>query len=74
MHARLNSIESGNFFFQPAQLHLEPTDLLVQLRHQRVLVLDLAATVVGEQLRRTVKQSPLPLADLRGMYEVDPFV
>jgi len=31
-------------------------------------VLDLAATAVGEQLRRTVKQSPLPLADLRGMH------
>ena len=68
MHSRLNSIESGNFFFQPAQLHLEPTDLLVQLRHQGVLLLDLAAAIVGEQLRRPVQQSPLPLADLRRMH------
>ena len=43
MHCRLPSIEPGSFFFQPAQLHLEPTDLLVQFRDQGVLVLGVAA-------------------------------
>ena len=46
MHSRLNSIESGSFFFQPAQLHLEPADLLVQFRHQGVLFLDLSVAII----------------------------
>ena len=37
MHSRLNSIESGNFFFQPRRLHLQPADLLVQFGDQGVL-------------------------------------
>ena len=32
MTARLASTELGRFFFYPGQLHLEPTDLLVELR------------------------------------------
>ena len=48
----MKSIESGNFFFQPAQLHLEPPDLFVQLGHQRFLLLALTVAIVGEQLRR----------------------
>ena len=54
MHPRWNSIESGSFFFQPAQLHLEPADLLVQLRNQGVLLLGVVAATVREQLRRAL--------------------
>ena len=68
MHWRLKAIESGSFFFQPRRLHLQAADLLVQLRDQGVLVLRRAAAIVGEQLRRAVKQTPFPLADLRGMH------
>ena len=68
MHSRLKSIESGNFFFQPRRLHLQAADLLVQLGDQGVLVLHLAALIVGEQLRRAVEQLPLPLPDLRRMH------
>jgi len=67
MHCRLNSIESGSFFFQPAQLHLEPADLLVQLGDQGVLLLGIAAASVGEQLRRALQQPFFPLPDLRRM-------
>src|SRR3974377_1245202 len=63
----LKSIESGNFFFQPRRLHLQPADLLVQLSNQGVLVLHLATLVAGEQLRRAVEQLLFPLSDLCGM-------
>ena len=68
MHSRLDSIESGNFFFQPAQLHLKPADLLVQFRHQGVLVLDLSAAIVRKHFRRPFHQPLLPLPDLRRMH------
>src|SRR5207244_2861318 len=32
IRGRLPSAEGGSFFFEPVQFHLEPTDLLVQLR------------------------------------------
>jgi hypothetical protein len=35
---------------------------------KRIMIRAFAATVVGEQLPRTVKQTPLPLTDLRGMH------
>ncbi len=54
----------GQLFFQPGRLHLQATDLLVQFGDQGVLVLDFAASIVGEQFRRPVEQAPLPLADL----------
>ena len=68
MHSRLKSIQSGNFFFQPGRLHLQPADLLVQLRNQGVLLLDLAAAIVGEQVRRPLQQPPPPLPHLRRMH------
>ena len=59
MHSRLNSTESGSFFFQPAQLHLESTDLLVQFRNQGVLLLGVVAATVREQLRRALTMAGL---------------
>ena len=68
MHSRLKSIESGNFFFQPRRLHLQPADLLVQFGDQSILILHLATLVAGEQLHRTVEQLFFPLPDLGRMH------
>ena len=57
----------GQIFFQPAQLHLEPTDLLIQFCDQSVLVLVVAAATVREQLCRALQQPLFPLPDLRRM-------
>src|SRR5208283_3381832 len=54
---------SGNFFFQPLQFHLEPSDLLVQIGFYTLAVL-LVLGVVAENLRSFFEQLLFPLADL----------
>src|SRR5262249_44104525 len=61
---RLRSAAAGNFFFQPLDLHVEPTDLLVELGLDGQAVVPLAAAAVAEERFGAVEELLLPLADL----------
>ena len=54
---------SGDFFFQPLQFHLEPSDLLVQIGFHPLAVL-LVLGVMAENLRSFFEQLLFPLSDL----------
>ena len=56
------------FFFQPLQLHLEPTDLLIQLRNLLRLGVLPSRTWVFENLRHVFQQLFLPLPDQARMH------
>jgi hypothetical protein len=45
----LRSAAAGNFFFQPLDLHVEPTDLLVELGLERLAFVSIATAAVAEQ-------------------------
>src|SRR5262249_54877537 len=51
-------------FFQPLDLHVEPTDLLVEFGLEGLVLVVLAATAVGEERLGAVEELLLPLADL----------
>src|SRR5262249_51938625 len=51
-------------FFQPLDLHVEPTDLLVEFGLEGLALVVLAATAVGEERLGAVEELLLPLADL----------
>src|SRR6516165_8908382 len=61
---RLRSTAAGNFFFQPLDLHVEPTDLLVEFGLDGLALVPLAATAVAEERLDAVEELLLPLADL----------
>ena len=61
---RLRSAAAGNFFFQPLDLHVEPSDLLVKLGLEGQALVPLAATAVAEERFGAVEELLLPLADL----------
>ena len=61
---RLRSAAAGNFFFQPLDLHVEPTDLLVQFGLEGLALVPLASTAVAEERLGAVEELLLPLADL----------
>src|SRR5205814_9625668 len=65
-NARRASAEVGSFFFEPLQLHLEPTDLLVEFGHLLLLLPALLGRPLEQRLG-AVEQAPLPLMHLRGM-------
>jgi hypothetical protein len=68
--ARLASIGSVNFFFQPFQVHLEPSDLLVQFGLHGLLLLQLMSRGCAEHRRTLIEQLPFPLANLARMQAV----
>src|SRR6516165_373215 len=61
---RLRSAPAGNFFFQPLDLHVEPSDLLVELGLDGQALVSLAAAAVAEERFDAVEELLLPLADL----------
>src|SRR5262249_11338061 len=61
---RLRSAPTGSFFFQPLDLHVEPSDLLVELGLDGQALVPLAAASVAEERFDTVQELLLPLADL----------
>src|SRR5512135_1142057 len=65
--ARFGSTAAGNAFFQPFDLHVEPTDPLVEFGLEGLAFLTLAAAAVAEQGLGAVEELLLPLADLDGM-------
>src|SRR3954454_2487527 len=67
MSARLRSTVAGNPFFQPFDLHVEPTDLLVQLGLEGLSLLAFAPPAVAEEGLDAVEELLLPLADLDGV-------
>src|SRR5262249_49879445 len=52
------------FFFQPLDLHVEPTDLLVEFGLDGLALVPLAATAVAEERLGAVEELLLPLTDL----------
>ncbi len=60
-------VRAAEIFFEPLQLHLQPTDLLEQFGLLGLnLFLVLALFASGEQLAGAIKQLALPLAHLVG--------
>jgi hypothetical protein len=72
MSARLCSTVAGNPFFQPFDLHVEATDLLIQLFLDCLTLVLLAAAAVAEQRLDAVEELLLPLADLDGRGAIAP--
>src|SRR5579862_1576160 len=64
---RRDSIELDSFFFEPLQLHLQPTDLLVQFGHLVLIVARWLARS-GKDLGSAVQQPTLPLVNLCRMH------
>ncbi len=63
--AEFTGITGTETFFEPLQLHLQPPDLLEQLRFLGLpLLLVLGLLTPCEQLAGAVEQLPLPLTDL----------
>jgi hypothetical protein len=54
----------GQLFFQPLELHVEPTDLLVEFGLEGLALVVLAATAVTEERLGAVEELLLPLTDL----------
>src|SRR6266481_2583052 len=67
MSARLRSAAAGNAFFQPLDLHVEPSDPLEEFGLQRLAVLVLAATADAEEGLGAIEELFLPLTDLDGV-------
>jgi hypothetical protein len=63
----LRSAAAGSFFFQPLDLHVEPTNLLVEFGLESLALIPLAATAVAEERFGAVAKLLLPLADLDRM-------
>jgi hypothetical protein len=63
----LRPAAAGNFFFQPLELDVEPTDLLVEFGLEGLALVVLAATAVAEERLGAVQVLLLPLADLDRM-------
>src|SRR5438094_6085765 len=63
---RLSLTELGSFFFDPIQLHLQPTDLLEQLCRLEVFRL-LRDTSPLKHRRSLIEQPTLPLMNLSRM-------
>src|ERR1700757_2673148 len=61
---RLKSAAAGSFFFQPLDLHVEPSDLLVEFGLDGQALVVLAAAAVAEERFGAVQELLLPLADL----------
>src|SRR5512135_3768989 len=67
MSARFRSTAAGNAFFQPFDLHVEATDLLIQLGLEGLALLALALPTVAEEGLDAVEELLLPLTDLDGV-------
>ena len=70
IHPCLCSIAINRTFFKPVQLHLQLSNLLVQLRLQRFLARVWLRPPIREQFRRSLNRLPLPLRHLAGMHPV----
>jgi hypothetical protein len=62
---RLN--RDAQLFFQPVELDFQLSNLLIERRLQRVLLLRLGATATGKDLGHLLQDHFLPLGDLHGM-------
>jgi hypothetical protein len=58
---------SGQIFFRPLDLHLEPADLLVKLGLDCLALVVVVAAAVVEQRLDAVQELLLPFADLDGV-------
>src|SRR5690349_15475519 len=67
-NARLASAEGGNFFFQPGQLHLQPADLLEELRRLLLTLLVRRFELAREDRLHPFHELLLPQRDQRRMY------
>ena len=66
--AQFTGIRAAESFFEPLQLHLQPSDLLEKLSLPgQALTSLLALLAPGEQLAGSEQQLPLPLAHLDGV-------
>ena len=64
---------SGQLFFQPRDLHVESTDLLVQFGLERLALVMVATSAVAEEGLDAVEEFFLPFADLDRVDLVGPF-
>src|SRR4029079_7297082 len=67
-HPRLRSTEAGSFFFEPVQLRLQPTDLLVELGLQGLMVGAGGVGATLEDLLGVVEELLFPRVDHRRMH------
>jgi hypothetical protein len=65
--ARRVSVGSVNFFFQPFQIHLEPSDLLIEFGMESFLLSQLLGCRRTENRGALVQQLTFPLANLARM-------
>ena len=65
--SRFASTDLSRFFFQPVQLELKLTDLLIQSCLMFLLVLRPSGAAIGEHLRQSLDGLLLPTRDLIGM-------
>src|SRR2546428_1964958 len=63
MSDRITSTETGSFFFEPLQFHLEPANLLVQLRLHSLGIYRSRLGAVAEDALRSCEQLLLPTVD-----------
>src|SRR5438046_9208730 len=68
MSDRIKSTETGSFFFEPLQLHLEPADLLVQFCLYSLGIYRSRLGAVAEDALRSCEQLLLPAMDQRRMH------
>src|SRR5262249_26841862 len=69
---RLRSAVAGSFFFQPLDLHVEPSDLLVELGLDGQALVSFAAAAVAKERFDAAEELLLPLADLDRVDLEDP--
>src|SRR5512143_262631 len=67
MSARFRSTAAGNAFFQPFDLHVQSTDLFIQLGLDGLTLLALALPTIAEEGLDAVEELLLPLTDLDGV-------
>jgi hypothetical protein len=70
INSRFASGGKTSFFFQPVQLHLELSDLLIQLGLQRLLILLLLRPSCRENFSHLLVQAMFPMRNLRRMHPV----
>src|SRR5437868_15474328 len=67
MSDRFTSTETGSFFFEPLQLHLEPANLLIQLRLHCLGIDRSRLGTIAKDALSSCEQLLLPAMDQRRM-------
>ena len=65
---RRGSVGKPRLFFEPFQLHLQPPNLLVELRLQPLFALPVRPPPTRQNPRETLQSLPLPVRDLHRMH------